>query len=165
METTKPETEVALMLNTGDKAPDFTLTSDTGEEVSLSDFRGKKVVIYFYPKADTPGCTKQACSIRDNWSNIDAGGATVIGISPDKPAKLVKFREKYSLPFTLLSDPENTVAEAYGAWGEKSMFGKKYMGIIRSHFGVDEDGNLIDVSIKVKPQMTAELALDMIGSR
>ncbi len=151
------------MLETGQPAPAFTLTAHDGSQVSLSDFRGKKVVLYFYPKADTPGCTTQACAIRDNWGPIEAGGAVVLGISPDEPAALVKFREKYDLPFPLLSDPDHAVAEAYGAWGEKTSFGKTSEGIIRSHFGVDENGNLIDVSIQVKPETTADLALKLIG--
>lgn len=151
------------MLKTGQPAPTFTLTAHDGSQVSLSDFRGKKVVLYFYPKADTPGCTTQACAIRDNWGPIEASGAVVLGISPDEPAALVKFRDKYNLPFPLLSDPDHAVAEAYGAWGEKKMYGKAYEGIIRSHFGVDENGNLIDVSIQVKPETTADLALKLIG--
>ena len=146
----------------GTIAPDFTLTADDDQEVSLSDFRGKKVILYFYPKANTPGCTKQACAIRDVYPDIDGQGAVVIGISPDPPEKLVKFRAKHHLPFFLLSDPEHKVAEAYGAWGEKKMFGKTYMGIIRSHFGIDEEGRLMEVKLKVKPQMTADLALRLV---
>ena len=128
----------------------------------MSDFRGKKVILYFYPKANTPGCTKQACAIRDVYPDIDGQGAVVIGISPDPPDALVKFREKYSLPFILLSDSEHKVAEAYGAWGEKKMFGKTYMGIIRSHFGIDEEGRLMEVKLKVKPKTTANLALRLV---
>ena len=107
------------MLQVGDKAPEFTLTADDGTQVSLSDYRGQKVVIYFYPKANTSGCTKQACAVRDAYGSIEAEGATVIGISPDLPPALVKFRQDYDLPFILLSDPDHVVAEAYGAWGEK----------------------------------------------
>jgi len=151
------------MLETGQPAPLFTLTAHDGSQVSLADFRGKKVVLYFYPKADTPGCTTQACAIRDHWGQIEAGNAVVIGISPDEPAALVKFREKYNLPFVLLSDPDHTVAQAYGAWGEKKMYGKSYEGIIRSHFGIDENGNLIDISISVKPETTANLALKLVS--
>jgi len=146
----------------GTIAPDFTLTADDDQEVSLSDFRGKKVILYFYPKANTPGCTKQACAIRDVYPNIDGQGAVVIGISPDPPEALVKFREKYDLPFILLSDPAHKVAEAYGAWGEKKMFGKTYIGIIRSHFGIDEEGRLMAVKLKVKPKTTADLALRLV---
>ncbi|MBN1936778.1 MAG: thioredoxin-dependent thiol peroxidase [Anaerolineae bacterium] len=150
------------MLETGQPAPRFTLTAHDGSQVSLADFRGKKVVLYFYPKADTPGCTTQACAIRDNWGPIEAGDAIVLGISPDEPPALVKFRDKYSLPFPLLSDPDHAVASAYGAWGAKQMYGKAYEGIIRSHFGIDASGNLIDVSINVKPETTADLALKLI---
>ena len=150
------------MLETGSLAPEFTLTADDGATVSLSDFRGKKVVLYFYPKADTPGCTKQACAIRDVYPNIVDGDVVVIGLSPDLPDALVKFREKYNLPFPLLSDPDHTVAEAYGAWGEKKMYGKTYEGIIRSHFAVDEEGRLTEVKLKVKPEKTADLALRLI---
>ncbi|MDY7042524.1 MAG: thioredoxin-dependent thiol peroxidase [Chloroflexota bacterium] len=152
------------MLEDGKTAPDFTLTADDGKQVSLSDFRGQKVILYFYPKADTPGCTKQACAIRDVYPDIDGQGAVVIGISPDPPEKLVKFREKHNLPFILLSDPDHEVAEAYGAWGEKKMYGKPYMGIIRSHFGIDEEGRLMEVELKVKPLTTAELALRLVRS-
>jgi peroxiredoxin Q/BCP len=151
------------MLENGTLAPDFTLTADDGSQVSLSDFRGRRVVVYFYPKADTPGCTKQACAVRDAYGEIEAGDAVVIGISPDPPKKLVKFREKYELPFILLSDPDHQVAEAYGAWGEKKMYGKTYEGIIRSHFGIDAEGQLTDVDIKVKPLTTADLALRLIS--
>jgi peroxiredoxin Q/BCP len=150
------------MLETGSKAPEFTLTSDDGSQVSLSDYRGKQVVLYFYPKADTPGCTKQACAIRDAYPEFEGEDVVVIGISPDKPDALVKFREKYDLPFVLLSDPDHAVAEAYGAWGEKKMFGKTYDGIIRSHFAIDGEGRLAEVKLKVKPQTTADLALRLL---
>ena len=146
------------MLETGAMAPAFTLTADDGTQVSLSDFRGKKVALYFYPKADTPGCTRQACAIRDVYPDIEGEDVVVIGISPDQPDKLVKFREKYDLPFILLSDPDHEVAEAYGAWGEKKMFGKTYEGIIRSHFAIDEEGRLMEFKFKVKPEKTADLA-------
>jgi len=150
------------MLETGTMAPDFTLTADDGTEVSLSDFRGKRVALYFYPKADTPGCTRQACAVRDVYSKLEEEDVVVIGISPDPPEKLVKFREKHNLPFVLLSDPDHEVAEAYGAWGEKKMFGKTYEGIIRSHFAVDEEGRLMEFKFKVKPEKTADLALKLI---
>jgi peroxiredoxin Q/BCP len=150
------------MLQEGDVAPDFTLTADDGSEVSLSDFRGRKVVLYFYPKADTPGCTKQACAVRDAYGDIDAGGAEVLGISPDERPALVKFKAKYDLPFPLLSDPDHRVAEAYGAWGEKTSYGRTYEGIIRSHFAVDEEGRIMDLEIQVKPEKTADLALRLI---
>jgi len=150
------------MLETGAMAPGFTLTADDGKEVSLSDFRGRKVVLYFYPKAGTAGCTRQACAIRDAYPDIEAEDAVVIGISPDPPEALARFREKHSLPFILLSDPDHKVAEAYGAWGEKAMFGRTYMGIVRSHFGVDGEGRLMEVRHKVKPEATADLALRLI---
>ena len=143
-------------------APDFTLAADDGKEVSLSDFRGRKLILYFYPKANTPGCTRQACAIRDVYPEIEEEDALVIGISPDPPEALVKFRRKHDLPFVLLSDPDHRVAEAYGAWGEKSMFGRTYMGIIRSHFGIDEEGRLIEVKLKVRPKTTADMALRLI---
>jgi peroxiredoxin Q/BCP len=150
------------MLQTGDAAPEFILTADDGREISLSDFRGQRVVLYFYPKADTPGCTKQACAVRDVYAQIEAENALVLGISPDEPHALVKFRQKYDLPFILLSDPDHAVADAYGAWGEKRAFGKTYEGIIRSHFAIDEDGRIADFKIKVKPEKTADLALQLI---
>ena len=150
------------MLEEGMLAPEFTLTADDGSQVSLSDFRGKKLILYFYPKADTSGCTKQACALRDAYPEIDPQGAEVIGISPDPPAKLVKFREKYDLPFVLLSDPDHKVAEAYGAWGEKSMYGRKYEGILRSHFAIDEEGKITEGKLKVKPLTTAEMALRIV---
>ena len=151
------------MVATGEQAPDFELISDKEEKVKLSDFKGRNVIIYFYPKADTPGCTKQACALRDVYPQVVAGDAIVIGISPDLPAALVKFREKYSLPFYLLSDPDHHVAEMYGAWGEKKMYGKTYQGMIRSHFAIDTDGNLTEVKLKAKPLTTAELALKVIS--
>jgi peroxiredoxin Q/BCP len=150
------------MLQVGDVAPDFTLKADDGSKVSLSDYRGHKVVLYFYPKADTPGCTKQACAVRDVYGDIDAGGAVVLGISPDDLPALRKFREKYNLPFPLLSDLDHQVAEMYGAWGEKQSHGRTYEGIIRSHFAVDEEGRIMELEIKVKPETTADLALRLI---
>lgn len=150
------------MVKTGEMAPAFTLTADDGTQVSLSDFRGQRVVLYFYPKADTPGCTQQACAIRDVYPDIDGQGGVVIGISPDPPERLGKFRQKHNLPFILLSDPDHVVAEAYGAWGEKKSFGKTYEGIIRSHFGVDEEGRLVESELKVKPEKTADLVVKLI---
>lgn len=150
------------MVKIGDQAPGFELTSDQDETIRLSDFQGQQVVLYFYPKADTPGCTKQACALRDAYPQIEAKDAVVIGISPDKPAALRKFRDKYELPFILLSDPDHEVAAAYGAWGEKKMYGKTYEGIIRSHFAVNADGELAEVDVKVKPLSTADLALKII---
>lgn len=145
------------MLQPGDAAPTFELASDTGEVVRLDDFGGKRVIIYFYPKADTPGCTKQACAVQDLGPRIEDAGVTVIGISPDPPEKLAEFRAKYGLEFVLLSDPDHAVAEDYGAWGEKSMYGKKYMGIVRSHVAIGEDGKIVAIKHKIKPLETAEL--------
>lgn len=150
------------MLPTGEMAPLFTLISDEGKPVSLADFRGKKVVLYFYPKADTPGCTRQACAVRDAYPTLVEKDTVVIGISPDEPPALVKFRQKYNLPFILLSDPDHQVAEAYGAWGEKSFMGKTSMGIIRSHFAIDEEGQLLEQELAVKPETTVELALKLV---
>jgi len=138
-------------LNIGDKAPAFSLLDQDGNKVSLSDFKGKKLLLYFYPKADTPGCTQQSCSIRDASKELKKLGTAAIGISPDQPPKQKKFDEKYSLGFPLLSDPDHKIADAYGAWGEKSMYGKKYEGIIRSSFVIDEKGKILQASYKVKP--------------
>jgi peroxiredoxin Q/BCP len=151
------------MLEKGTTAPDFTLTSDDGKEVNLSDFRGKKVILYFYPKAGTPGCTTQACAIRDVYPRIEDKDVVVIGISPDSPEALIKFREKHNLPFILLSDPDHEVAEAYGTWGEKKAFGKTSQGIIRSHFAIDEGGRLVDYKLRIKPETTADFLLIALG--
>ena len=147
------------MLNENETAPDFRLLSDEGEEVSLSSFRGKMVVLYFYPRDNTPGCTKEACSFRDDYSQFLAKGAVVIGVSPDKPSSHQSFRAKHLLPFYLLSDPEHKVAETYGAWGEKRMFGKTREGILRSTFVIDEEGNIIKVFRRVKPEGHAKEVL------
>jgi peroxiredoxin Q/BCP len=134
----------------GDTAPDFTLPDADGKEVSLADFRGRRVVVYFYPAAMTPGCTTQACDFRDNLSSLAAAGVDVVGISPDKPEKLAKFRERDSLTFPLLSDPSRSVLEAYGAYGEKTMYGKKVTGVIRSTFVVDAAGKIEQAQYNVK---------------
>lgn len=126
----------------GDPAPEFTLLDADGNEVSLSDYRGRKVIVYFYPAASTPGCTKQACDFRDNLAELNDAGLDVVGISPDKPAKLAKFRDKEELTFPLLSDPEKTTLTAWGAFGEKKMYGKTVTGVIRSTFLVDEEGKI-----------------------
>jgi peroxiredoxin Q/BCP len=143
------------LLREGDPAPDFTLTSDSGETVKLSSFRGEPVVLYFYPKDDTPGCTTQACGIRDVYADLRDRGAVVLGVSPDDEASHVKFKEKYSLPFTLLADPDHEVAEEYGVWKERNMYGKKSMGIERSTFVIDADGNVAKVMRRVKPETHA----------
>ncbi|MFF0493968.1 thioredoxin-dependent thiol peroxidase [Nocardia sp. NPDC003482] len=129
-------------LNVGDTAPEFTLPDADGKEVSLADYRGRKVIVYFYPAASTPGCTKQACDFRDNLTDLNDAGLQVLGISPDKPAKLAKFRDNEHLTFPLLSDPDREVLQAWGAFGEKTMYGKKITGVIRSTFVVDEEGKI-----------------------
>jgi peroxiredoxin Q/BCP len=137
-------------LETGDKAPDFTLPDDTGAEVSLADYRGRKVILYVYPSAMTPGCTTQACDFRDSLDSIHAAGYAVIGLSPDKPEKLAKFRERDGLTFPLVSDTDKTVLEAYGAYGEKKLYGKTVVGVIRSTFVIDEDGTVERAMYNVK---------------
>lgn len=129
-------------LSPGDTAPDFTLTSDTGEQVSLADYRGRKVIVYFYPSAMTPGCTKQACDFTESLDSLKTAGYEVVGISPDKPEKLAKFRERDALTITLLSDPEKSVLAEYAAFGEKKLYGKVVQGVIRSTFAINEDGKL-----------------------
>jgi len=138
-------------LNVGDKAPAFSLLNQEGKKVSLSDFQGKNLLLYFYPKADTPGCTKQGCSVRDASKELKKLGMAAVGISPDEPAKQKKFDDKYKLGFPLLSDPDHKVARAYGAWGKKSMYGKTYEGILRSSFVIDGKGKIVQASYKVKP--------------
>jgi peroxiredoxin Q/BCP len=138
-------------LKVGDQAPSFSLKDQNGNSVSLSDFKGKKLLLYFYPKADTPGCTKQACSVRDATEELAKEGIAAVGISPDQPATQKKFDDKHGLGFPLLSDPDHKVAQAYGVWGKKSMYGKTYEGIIRSSFVIDENGRILQASYKVKP--------------
>ena len=152
------------MLNEGDKAPDFTLQNQDGEEVSLSDYSGKHVVVYFYPRADTPGCTKQACGIRDRASEYEAANAVVLGLSPDKPEALRKFADKYGLAFTLLGDPDHKTAEDYGVWVEKKNYGKTYMGIQRSTFLVGPDGKIEWIKRNVKPALHDELVLGALAA-
>ena len=144
------------MLREGDPAPDFTLTSDRGEAVTLSSLRGKPVVLYFYPKDDTPGCTTQACGIRDAYGEFERAGAVVLGVSPDDESSHVEFRDTYELPFTLLADEDHAVAEEYGVWGEKKYMGKSYMGINRSTFVIDADGNVKKAMRDVKPATHAD---------
>ena len=148
------------MLEAGTKAPAFSLASDTGKTISLHDFKGtKKVVLYFYPKDDTSGCTTQACEFRDSWRAVQAAGAVVLGVSPDGVASHGKFKGKYQLPFPLLADEDHAVAEAYGAWGEKSMYGRKYQGILRTTFVIGPDGKIQHIFEKVKPEGHAEEVL------
>lgn len=138
------------MLKTGDKAPDFSLISDKGEKVSLKDFRGKKVILYFYPKDDTSGCTKEACSFRDNIRIFEKKNAVIIGVSKDNTASHQKFKKKYDLPFTLLSDENLDMIKSYDVWKEKSMYGKKYMGIERTTYIIDDKGKIQEIFNKVK---------------
>jgi peroxiredoxin Q/BCP len=159
-----PLIRLRRVVGEGDKAPDFTLSSDTGDEVTLSSLRGKPVVLYFYPKDDTPGCTTQACGIRDAYGEFERAGAVVLGVSPDNERSHVKFREKYELPFTLLADTEHAVADRYGVWGEKKFMGKTYMGVSRSTFVIDADGNVKKVFPKVKPDTHADDVLAALAS-
>jgi peroxiredoxin Q/BCP len=151
------------MLQIGDPAPDFELLSDDGTPVRLSDLRGRRVVLFFFPKADTPGCTTQACGFRDRFPRIEAGNTTVIGLSPDQPKALAKWKVKQNLPYTLVSDPDHQVAEAYGAWGEKSMYGKTYMGILRGHAIIGADGRIEDLRLKVSPQESVDAAVAFLS--
>jgi peroxiredoxin Q/BCP len=144
------------VIEVGDPAPEFALSSDTGETISLSSLRGRPVVLYFYPKDDTPGCTKQACGIRDVYGEFEKAGAVVLGVSPDNEGSHVKFKQKYDLPFTLLADTDHSVAEQYGVWAEKSYLGKKYMGVNRSTFVIGEDGTIKKVMHDVKPATHAD---------
>lgn len=150
------------MLEVGDAAPDFTLESDTGETVRLADLRGRRVVLYFYPKDDTSGCTKEACGFRDEREAYENRDVTVLGVSPDDVASHVRFRDKYDLNFPLLADPEHAVAEAYGAWGKKKMYGREYEGVLRSTFLIGPDGNIEKIYRKVKPaEHAAEILEDL----
>lgn len=151
------------MIAVGEAAPDFTLNDQDGIPRRLTDYRGTKVVLFAYPKANTPGCTTQACGFRDQTPHFDAAGAVVLGLSPDAPPALAKWKAKEALPYDLLSDPEHEVLEAYGAWGEKSMYGRKYMGVIRSHFVIDENGVLIDVQHKISPKKSVEAATKLLA--
>ena len=147
------------MLKVGDKAPDIRVHTDTGADFRLSELKGKRVVLYFYPKADTPGCTVEACEFRDGMKAIAKKGAAVIGISPDKPAAQARFKQKYDLPFTLLADEEKTAAQAYGVWKEKNMYGRKVMGIERTTFVIGADGKIEKIYAKVKAKGHAATVL------
>ena len=151
------------MIAEGDIAPDFDLPNQDGEQVGLSDLRGKPVVLYFYPKADTPGCTTQACGIRDHRADYERVGAVVLGVSPDEPAALRRFADKYGLDFTLLADPDHRVAEEYGVWAEKSMYGRRYWGVTRSTFVIAPDGTVARVFPKVSPKTHDEVVLAALG--
>ena len=150
-------------LKLGEPAPEFELRDDKGNQIKLSAYRGRRVVVYFYPKDDTPGCTTQACGFRDHYVEVQEKNAVVLGISPDDEQSHVKFKTKFNLPFTLLCDVDHAVAETYCVWGEKSMMGKTYMGVIRSHFVVDENGKLIDVQYNIKPEASVAGALEVIS--
>src|SRR5450432_2152058 len=147
------------MLKAGDQAPDIRVHTDTGEDFRLSEMKGKRVVLYFYPRADTPGCTVQACEFRDGSKAFAKRGAAVVGVSPDKPAAQAKFKQKYDLPFTLLADEDKSAAEAYGVWKEKNMYGKKVMGIERTTFVIGADGKIEKIYSKVKAKGHAEEVL------
>jgi len=147
------------MLKSGDKAPDFVLPDQNGKQVRLSDYRGRKLLVYFYPRASTPGCTTQACSIRDAGGELAGLGTAAVGISPDRPQAQNKFSAKYDLGFPLLSDPEHETAEAYGVWGEKKMYGKIFPGILRSSFLIDEEQRIIEAWYKISPKDTVPKAL------
>jgi peroxiredoxin Q/BCP len=146
-------------LTIGAPAPTFTLLDDAGNTVDLAALRGQTVVLYFYPKDDTPGCTTQACGFRDRYAEVTDANALVYGISPDSVASHAKFKKKFSLPFPLLADTDHAVCEAYGVWNEKSMYGKKYMGVTRSHVVIGPDGTLVDVQIKVSPEESVKRAI------
>ena len=150
-----------MTLKAGDPAPDFALEDQHGNTVKLPDFRGRKVLVYFFPRADTPGCTQQSCGLRDVRDQI--GDTAIVGISPDKPAAQKKFDTKYGLGFTLLADEDHAVAEAFGAWGEKSMYGKKYMGIVRSAFLIDENGKIEQAWPKISPKDTPTNLLNALA--
>ncbi len=140
---------MTIKLNIGDKAPNFSCKNEKGELVSLKDFKGKNLVLYFYPKDDTPGCTAEACDLRDNYQSFLSKGFEILGVSPDSEKKHQKFIDKHELPFSLLADEDHSVAEAYGVWGEKSMYGRKYMGILRTTFVIDANGKLSNIIEKV----------------
>jgi peroxiredoxin Q/BCP len=152
------------VVDVGSPAPDFELQADTGETVRLSSFRGRPVVLYFYPKDHTSGCTTQACGIRDAWSEFERAGAVVLGVSPDDVASHQSFRADYELPFTLLADPDHKAAEAYGVWAEKSRYGRTYMGIVRSTFVIGPDGTVEKVMRNVKPATHADDVLAVLSA-
>ena len=152
------------MVEEGSPAPDFSLVSDKGETISLASLRGKPVVLYFYPKDDTPGCTVQACAVRDSWGDFEKAGAVVLGVSPDDEESHVRFRDKFNLPFTLLSDPDRDAAKAYDVWVEKTNYGKTSMGIQRSTFVIDAAGNTAKILRNVKPDTHAEKVLEALAA-
>jgi len=150
-------------LAAGDQAPDFEALDDRGQTVRLSDLRGRRVVLYFYPKDNTPGCTTQACGFRDQYAAIGEKNAIVLGVSPDSALSHVKFRDKYGLPFPLLVDTDHSLSEAYGVWQQKTMAGRKYMGVVRSHFVIDENGRIVDARYNVKAADSPTKALQSLA--
>jgi peroxiredoxin Q/BCP len=154
---------MATQLKAGDKAPDFTAKDQNGKTISLGDFKGKTVILYFYPKDDTPGCTAEACDFRDNYQSLEGKGFEVIGVSTDDEKSHKKFETKYSLPFPLIADTDQAIVEAYGVWGEKNMYGKKYMGTIRTTFIIDADGAIKQVIDKVDTKAASQQVLDLLG--
>jgi peroxiredoxin Q/BCP len=151
-------------IKAGDVAPDFETVNDKNEKVKLSDFRGKKVVLYFYPKDNTTGCTAQACGFRDAYPQVEAQNAVVLGVSPDSAKSHQGFKTKYELPFPLLVDSDHKISEAYGVWKEKSMYGRKYMGVVRSHFVIDEEGKVVEARYNVKPAESPTLSVKALAS-
>ena len=152
-----------MAIAVGDLAPEFSAETESGETVRLSDYRGRRVVLYFYPKDDTPGCTTQACGFRDSYPTLTERNAVVLGVSPDNARSHQKFKTQFNLPFTLLVDETHAIAEAYGVWVEKSMYGKRFMGIERSHFVIDEEGRVLDAQVKVKPEESVQAALAVLA--
>ena len=150
-------------LKVGDTAPDFETVNENGEKVKLSDYRGKRVILYFYPKDNTPGCTTQACNFRDSYPQFEGKNAVVLGVSPDSAKSHTSFRTKFELPFPLLVDADHAIAEKYDVWREKSMYGRKYMGMLRSHFVIDEQGKIAAIAYNVKAPDSAKLSLAALG--
>jgi peroxiredoxin Q/BCP len=150
-------------IKVGDTAPDFETTTDKDEKVKLSDYRGKRVVLYFYPKDDTPGCTTQACGFRDIYGDVEVKNAVVLGVSPDGVESHQQFRDKFSLPFPLLTDEDKAICEAYGVWQERERDGRKFMGVARSHFVIDENGKVTDVQYNVTPTDSVSLSMATLG--
>jgi peroxiredoxin Q/BCP len=155
--------EKTAMPQVGEKAPDFELKNQNGQTVKLSNLRGKKVVLFAFPKAGTSGCTTQACGLRDEFPQIKSANAVVLGLSPDLPEDLLKWKQDENLPYDLLSDPDHAVLEAWGVWGEKSMYGNKYMGVTRSHWIIDEAGQIANAQVKVSPQKSVELVAEFLS--
>lgn len=152
-----------MELQKGDLAPEFKLQDQDGNWHRLADYKGKKLVLYFYPRDNTPGCTKEACNFRDNIASFNRGNTVVIGVSGDSVSSHAKFHKKYELPFTLLADPEHSMLEAYGVWQEKTFMGKKHMGIVRTTFILDEDGKILEIYKKVKPEVHAQEIIKLLG--